>query len=404
MAQTETPQNIEHLKRFLIIRLLLVMLFILVSESLINLVAGKFLFPVMNTFFRTELFLEEQSAGATVFLLIRIMAYSIVKGLEGMLPAPASGFFAYLSANVWKNSEVFQKISGPQQILIVFVLLIFLCIYLMPYMAGVLYYSSIVIKKMEEVREYDRRQREEFAKKRNLLLSDITHDLKTPITTIAGYAQALHDGLVKDPEKQKQYLTAMQKKSLEMSELITLLFNYVKLDSEGFSLKKEKVNMAEFVLRIAADAYTDMEDAGMEYDVDIPEVAGYAEVDKAQFTRALINLITNAVKHNSPGTKIKIHMKKEFGYWIIKVMDSGEKIEEALVEHLFDPFVMGDESRNSRQGTGLGLAIAKKIVEAHRGFIELARRPDPGFSSEFLIWLRISESSGQTDIVQRENK
>ena len=388
MAQTETPQNIEHLKRFLIIRLLLVMLFILVSESLINLAAGKFIFPALNTFFRTELFLEEQSAGATVFLLIRIMAYSIVKGLEGMLPAPASGFFAYLSANVWKNSEVFQKISGPQQILIVFVLLIFLCIYLMPYMAGVLYYSSIVIKKMEEVREYDRRQREEFAKKRNLLLSDITHDLKTPITTIAGYAQALHDGLVKDPEKQKQYLTAMQKKSLEMSELITLLFNYVKLDSEGFSLKKEKVNVAEFVLRIAADAYTDMEDAGMEYDVDIPEVAGYAEVDKAQFTRAMNNLITNAVKHNRPGTRIKICMKKEFGSWIIKVMDSGEKIEEALVEHLFDPFVMGDESRNSRGGSGLGLSVSRKVIEMHGGRLWLEQPTESGYTKAFCVRIR----------------
>ena len=115
-----------------------------------------------------------------------------------------------------------------------------------------------------------------------------------------------------------------------MSELITLLFNYVKLDSEGFSLKKERVNITEFMLRIAADVYTDMEDAGMEYDVDIPEAAGYAEVDKAQFTRAMNNLITNAVKHNRPGTKIKICMKKEFGSWIIRVMDSRKKIEEIL--------------------------------------------------------------------------
>lgn len=388
MAQTETPQNIEHLKRFLIIRLLLVMLFILVSESLINLVAGRVLFPALNTFFRTELFLEEQSAGTTVFLLIRLMTYSIVKGLEGMLPAPASGLFAYLSTNVWKNRELLQGISGPQQILILFVLLIFLCMYLMPYIAGVLYYSSIVIKKMEEVREYDRRQREDFAKKRNLLLSDITHDLKTPITTIAGYAQALHDGVVKDPEKQKQYLTAMQKKSLEMSELITLLFNYVKLDSEGFSLKKEKVNIAEFVLRIAADAYTDMEDAGMEYDVDIPETAGYAEVDKAQFTRALANLITNAVKHNSPGTKIKIRMKNEFGYWIIKVMDSGEKIEETLVAHLFDPFVMGDESRNSRGGSGLGLSVSKKVIDMHGGRLWLEQPTEGAYTKAFCVRIR----------------
>ena len=87
-----------------------------------------------------------------------------------------------------------------------------------------------------------------------------------------------------------------------MSELITFLFNYVKLDSEGFDLKKERVNITELVLQIAAGAYADIEEAGMEFDVDISEETGYAEVDKTQFTRALINLITNAVKHNNLGT------------------------------------------------------------------------------------------------------
>lgn len=130
------------------------------------------------------------------------------------------------------------------------------------------------------MREYDRRQREAFTRKRNLLLSDITHDLKTPITTVAGYVQALNDGMVEDPEKQKQYLESIRKKSLEMSELITLLFNYVKLDSEGFDLKKERINITELVLQLVAGAYTDMEEAGMIPDIDIPEEADYAEIDK----------------------------------------------------------------------------------------------------------------------------
>ena len=391
MTQTETPQKIEHLKRFLIVRLLLVMFFILVCESLINLFAGQFIFPALNTLFRTELFLEEPSVGAAAFLLVSFMAYRVVNGLEGMFPAPASGFFSYLSENAWKNREIFKGISGPRQILIAFILLLLLFVYLMPYIAGVLYYSRIVIKKMEEVREYDRKQREEFAKKRNLLLSDITHDLKTPITTIAGYAQALNDGMVKDPEKQKQYLTSIRKKSLEMNELITLLFQFVKLDSEGFSLKREKVNITEFVLRIAADAYTDMESAGMEFDVDIPEMAGYAEVDKAQFTRALNNLLSNAVKHNHSGTKIKISMKKGLGYWIIKVMDSGERIGEDLVEHLFDPFVMGDESRNSHGGSGLGLSVSRKVIDMHGGKLWLEQPAEGIYTKSFCVRVREME-------------
>lgn len=391
MTQANMPQKIEHLKRFLIIRLLLVMLFIIVSESLINLVVGQMVFPVLNTFFRAELFLENQSFESNVFLLVRLVIYFILKEIEGILPGAVSDFFSYLFTSVWRKGEFLREISGTQQILMLFVLLVFICIYLLPYIVGVLYYSSIVIKKMEEIREYDRKQRAAFTKKRNLLLADITHDLKTPITTIAGYAQALNDGMVKDSEKQKQYLASIRQKSLEMSELITFLFNYVKLDSEGFDLKKERVNITELVLQIAAGAYADIEEAGMEFDVDISEETGYAEVDKTQFTRALINLITNAVKHNNLGTKIKISMKNKLGYWVIRVMDSGEKIDESLMEHLFDPFVMGDESRNSRGGSGLGLSVSKKIIDMHEGRIWLEQPTEERYTKAFCIRIKKME-------------
>ena len=96
MAQTEMPQKIEHLKRFLIIRLLLVMLFILISESLINLLAGQIVFPVLNTFFREELFLEQQSPGANVWLLVRLVAFFILKEMGMVLPGSISVFFSYL--------------------------------------------------------------------------------------------------------------------------------------------------------------------------------------------------------------------------------------------------------------------------------------------------------------------
>lgn len=388
MAQSKMPQKIEHLKRFLIKRLLLVMLFILASESMINLIAGQVIFPVLNTFFSEELFLEKQSLGANVLLLVRLVASAILKEIGTVLPSPASGFLSYLSTSIWQYSEFVREISGSQQMLILIILFVFLFVYLSPYLAGVLYYSSIVIKKMEEVREQDREQRETFAKKRNLLLADITHDLKTPITTIAGYVQALNDGVVKDPEKQKQYLTSIRQKSLEMSELMTLLFHYVKLDSEGFDLKLKRVNITELVLRIAAGAYTDIEDAGMEFTVDIPQATGFSEVDQTQFTRALTNLITNAVKHNSPGIKIKISMKSQHGCWVIKVLDSGEKIDEALVQHLFDPFVMGDESRNSRGGSGLGLSVSKKVIDMHGGSLWLEQPTEGGYTKAFCIRMK----------------
>ena len=109
MTQTEMPQKIEHLKRFLIIRLLLVMIFILVSESLINLFAGQIAFPALNNFFRAELFLEKQSSGTNVFLLVRLAIIFILEEIEGILPGSVSEIFSYFSISVWKNSELFGK-------------------------------------------------------------------------------------------------------------------------------------------------------------------------------------------------------------------------------------------------------------------------------------------------------
>ncbi len=271
MAQTDTSQTIEHLKRFLIIRLLAVMVFIFACEAIINLIVTRIMFPVFNTLFGTEPIFTNQSAGENIILLLRMAGYLLLTGINILLPNGLAGIFSYIAAGLWKNSNLLTGMSGTEQMLIFVVLFVFICLYLLPYMVGILYYSGIVVRKMEEVREYDRRQQEAFARKRNLLLSDITHDLKTPITTVAGYVQALNAGMVEDPEKQKQYLESIRKKSLEMSELITLLFNYVKLDSEGFDLKKERINITELVLQLVAGAYTDMEEAGMIPDIDIPE-------------------------------------------------------------------------------------------------------------------------------------
>ena len=81
-------------------------------------------------------------------------------------------------------------------------------------------------------------------------------------------------------------------------------------------------------------------------------------------------------------------MNNEFGCWTIKVMDSGEKIEEALVAHLFDPFVMGDESRNSRGGSGLGLSVSKKVIDMHGGRLWLEQPTESGYTKAFCVRIR----------------
>jgi signal transduction histidine kinase len=122
--------------------------------------------------------------------------------------------------------------------------------------------------EMAKQMEVSLAEKEEYEQKRNLLLSDIAHDLKTPITTISGYATALADGLITDSEKEKQYLAAIKAKSLRMDELIMLLFEYVKLDSQGFMLNKQKVDLAELLRENIALLYTEVEGKQMEINMN----------------------------------------------------------------------------------------------------------------------------------------
>lgn len=236
--------------------------------------------------------------------------------------------------------------------------------------------ASLMFSKalMDEVHRMDQEKEEMqrvYEKKRNLMLSDIAHDLRTPITTIAGYSKALNDGMVDSEEKKREYLQAIENKSARMSDLINLLFDYVRLDSENYGLRREKVDLSELLRTIAASLYSDVEEKGMEFEICIPEEAKLVSLDRVQFSRVVVNLINNAIKHNKAGTTITLEMLLDKEKTQIIVSDNGGFIPSFLAEHIFEPFAMGDASRTAQSGSGLGLSIAKKIVKMHGWNLEL---------------------------------
>ena len=171
-----------------------------------------------------------------------------------------------------------------------------------------------------------------------------------------------------------------------------MLFNYSRLDSDGFELVRSKHDICEIVRECAASAYSDIEDAGDELDVDIPEEKITLNTDKVQLTRVITNLLTNAVKHNDTKTHILACIRDESDLIRIFIADSGKAINKELADNLFEPFVMGDESRSSKGGSGLGLSIARKVVEMHGWTIKLAQKPEiarynlpPEYEKTFVI-------------------
>ena len=246
-----------------------------------------------------------------------------------------------------------------------------LVMFAIPIVFAAVWFSRIVAEEVEKKEREDDELREKYERARNLMLSDIAHDLRTPITTIGGYAKALNDGLVTSDEKRTEYLEAIENKAQRMSDLITLLFDYVRLDTEHFSLRREKTDITELLRENAALLYADVEEKQMEFEIEIPEEPVLLNLDRLQFSRVITNLINNALKHNSAGTTITLQMlhKKDCVQIIIK--DNGTMITPLIAEHIFEPFVVADASRESKGGSGLGLSIAKKIVEMHGGTIEL---------------------------------
>lgn len=226
--------------------------------------------------------------------------------------------------------------------------------------------------------ESERRVREQ-----NLIYAAIAHDLKTPMTSVQGYAAALRDGVI-PPEKQAEALDIIHAKSRRMNELVDSLFEYASLGTEEYHLKKEPVDAAKVVREIAADHYRDFEDRGIDLDVDIPDGPVTILGDAREFRRAVTNLVVNAWKHNESGAKVRVALKAANGQATVSIADTGAAIAPEQREGLFKPFVTADAARQSSGGSGLGLAIASKIIAEMGGRIDVVDGPAP-YTKAFVI-------------------
>ena len=203
------------------------------------------------------------------------------------------------------------------------------------------------------------------------MLLDLSHDLKTPVTTIQGYAKVLHLGFVDSPDKQERYLKMIYDKSVVVTALVDDMFQFAMLDNEEYPFAPRQGDFAEFLRHIAIEYIEQFESKGQELVVDIPSGKILLSFHANSMYRAVSNLLSNALKHNPPGTEVTLELVDTEQSVRLHVSDNGSGIPEALRDVLFDPFVRGDESRQSSGGTGLGLAIARKAIERHGGQLKL---------------------------------
>lgn len=226
--------------------------------------------------------------------------------------------------------------------------------------------ESLEISEAENRRLQDGKRR---------MLADLSHDLKTPITTIQGYAKALELGIFDQEEKKEKCLDLIYKKATHVTELIDQIFNLTKLDRPDHPLMLEPVDIAELLRETAAAFYEPFEEKDFQMMVDIPAEEVLTECDPSLIRRAISNLLSNALRHNPPGTQVSVRLVKKGNQLSMAIEDNGIGISDEMKAIIFDPFVRGDAARQEDGGTGLGLAIVKQIAELHGAELHLHNLP-----------------------------
>ena len=220
------------------------------------------------------------------------------------------------------------------------------------------------------------------------LISNIAHDLKTPITAVKGYAEGIIDGVANTPEKIDKYVRTIYSKANEMDTLINELTLYSKFDTNKIPYNFAKINVEEYFDDCIEEIGIDLENKGIGlayYNYTERDVMIIA--DPEQLRRVVNNIIGNSAKYmNKSNGFINVRIKDVGDFIQVEIEDNGRGIPQKDLPYIFDRFYRGDVSRNSATGgSGIGLSIVKKIIEDHGGKIWATSKEDTGTVMYFVI-------------------
>ena len=213
------------------------------------------------------------------------------------------------------------------------------------------------------------------------LVSNISHDLKTPLTAIRGYVEGILDGVASSPQKTRDYLNTIYNKTNDMTSLIDELLYYSQVAEKYMSYKYEKIYVKDFFDEYVKDLYLELETIKIkfEYIVNVGR-STVIDMDKEQIKRALNNIVSNAVKYmDKEEPEIHFRVTATSDAINIQISDNGRGIDEKDLPHIFERFYRSDVSRNTKLGgSGIGLSIVKKVIENHEGSVVAMSKPGVG--------------------------
>lgn len=238
------------------------------------------------------------------------------------------------------------------------------------------------------------------------LISNIGHDLKTPLTAIKGYVEGLQDNIADTPEQRERYLTTIYNKTNDMQRLIDELCFYSRIDTNRVIYHFLPIPIADFFRDCADETELDLSSRGikMEFSCEVGDDV-LVKADPEQLRRVLDNIIGNSVKYmDKPEGEgaIGIHLWADDKTVYAEMMDNGPGISEEALPHIFDRFYRADAARSQNQaGSGIGLSIVQKIVEDHGGSVYATSNPGEGTTITVELAIYVEEDNEDEKDIDR---
>lgn len=242
-------------------------------------------------------------------------------------------------------------------------------------------YSPVPLKYKNELRElaedinYMASKIEKEEKNRNAFLTNIAHDLRTPLTTILGYVSMIKNDKYESKDELNNYIDIMEKKGAYLKNMLDDFFEYSKLSSNDIVLEKQGLEVNELARQIFEEEEEEFIQNGLKLSLDLPQESIYIEAEPNLFLRAVNNLLINALKYSKENTIVQFSVNKEIFHnrfyavlWISNI--PYDLISDNDLENLFERLYKKDLSRQ-KEGSGLGLSIVKNIIRLHGGFVKV---------------------------------
>lgn len=250
--------------------------------------------------------------------------------------------------------------------------------------------ADTTMKMSKNVKDYlnqiekERMIRQEF-------FSNASHELKTPITSIQGYAELLESGMIQDESTKADFASRIKKEAVRMTGLINDILMISRLEAKEAEVTFSDVRVSVLLEEIIDSLKPQAAEAQVFVHVDCQPLMIHANLQ--QMRELLTNLISNAIKYNRPGGQVWINIRETDGQMVIRVKDNGVGIPSDSLDRIFERFYRVDKGRSRKQGgTGLGLSIVKHIVNFYHGTIHVSSEPDMG--SEFTVFLPMFPEKG----------